>query len=339
MIFISFIVPCYYVEKYLEYCLNSILFCGLSQGEYEIICVNDGSQDATSEILHRMAVSYPQIRVIDLEHNVGFGGARNIALRLAKGKYVWFVDSDDALVSANVLTLLKKVEGNDLDVLAFNFDRLDESHQLLSECRVFPESKVMDGVSFVKNVMGEMLYQNIGYVWRFIYRLDYLKEKELFFPEGVCWEDTVFTPKSMIEAVRIMSSSLVGYQYYFHQSSVCRVMEKQYPGKLIYDYVFHAGVDLLRYARSIKDVELNQGLAEFSRKIYLKDKFVLFLLRTTKKERQLFYKEIDKNKKSVRQMGKEISGIGKFMLMPVLGPLLADGSSWIYKWKKGIRNG
>ncbi len=339
MIRLSFIVPCYNVEKYVEYCLRSILFCGLSQDEYEIICVNDDSRDTTPEILHSMAISHHNIRVIDLEHNVGFGGGRNLAIRAARGKYVWFVDSDDAVVTVNVLELLTKAEENNLDVLAFNFDKMDEKQQLLSHCRVFPESIVMDGVSFVKNIMGEKFYQNIGYVWRFIYRLDYLKEKELFFPEGTCWEDTVYTPKSMIEASRIMSSSLVGYQYYFHQSSVCRVMEKHYPGKLIYDYVFHAGIDLLCYARSIKDDELSHGLMNFTRKTYLKNKFVLFLLRTTKMERKLFYEEINKNGEVVHQTGKEITGLGKYLLIPVLGPLLVESASFLYKWKKGMKHG
>lgn len=336
MIRLSFILPCYKVELYVEHCLRSILDCGLQENEYEILCCDDGHWDSTSDIIRRYANFFPQIRIIDAS-NTSVGESRNMAIVQALGTYVWFVDSDDAVVSNNVVPLLEQAEKNDLDVLAFNFDRLNEDHKLISEARVFCNSFVLDGISFVKQVLGDMLYVNIGYVWRFLYRLDYLKEKCLIFPEGVAWEDTVYTPKSMIEAARIMSSSIIGYHYYFHQSSVCRVMERKYPGYLIYEYVFHAGADLLAYSKTIKDTQLNKGLSSFAIKTYFNNNFVLYMLRTTYKERKSFYRCIKINSDVVSKNINNIDGIGRLILQPIFGPLVADIASFLYKITHGVK--
>lgn len=334
---LSFIVPCYNVEQYVQHCLDSILSCGLISDEYEILCINDRSSDKTSEIIHRYESSYQQVRVFDLQQRTIFGGVRNIGVREAQGKYVWFVDSDDAIIPDNVKSLLERAENNELDVLAFNFDRFNEDHQLISSSLTFHNSQVTDGISFVKQVLGDMFYVNIGYVWRFLYRLDYLRDKHLTFPEGVAWEDTVYTPKSMIEAERIMSSSLIGYHYYFHQSSVCRIMERKYPGNLIYDYVFNAGADLLAYSKTITDTQLNKGLSSFAIKTYFNNNFVLYMLRTTYNERKSFYRCVNANSDKVSKCIDNIKGIGRMFMLPIFGPLFANVASFLYKITHGIK--
>lgn len=331
MLRLSFILPCYNVEQYVQYCLNSILKCDLSADEYEVICVNDCSSDKTSDIIHDFESMYQQVRVVDLQHRTILGGVRNIGLKEARGRYVWFVDSDDAVITENVKLLLEQAENNKLDVFAFNYDRLNEEHLLISESRIFSNSNVMDGVLFVKQVLGEMLYVNIGYVWRFLYRLDYLKENHLYFPEGVAWEDTVYTPKSMIEALRIQCSSLIGYHYYFHQSSVCRIMEREYPGNLIFDYVFYAGADLFAYSKTIEDVQLNKGLSSFAKNTYFKNNFVLYMLRTSLKERESFYNCVQANSDIVSMNIDKFNGIGKMFMLPVVGHLFANIASFLYK--------
>lgn len=91
---ISIIVPVYNAEKYLRQCLNSLLEQGVSQERYEIICIDDGSKDASFSIMKEYADQHQNIIVIDKE-NEGVSATRNKGLETAKGKYIWFVDADD----------------------------------------------------------------------------------------------------------------------------------------------------------------------------------------------------------------------------------------------------
>lgn len=104
---LSIIVPVYNVEKYLRDCLDSLLMQDLSENEYEIICVNDGSTDSSPAILDEYAEKHANVRVIH-KQNGGVSSARNRGLVEAIGEYVWFVDSDDCIAS-NCLKYLKSL--------------------------------------------------------------------------------------------------------------------------------------------------------------------------------------------------------------------------------------
>ena len=88
----SVIIPCWNVAPWIERCLRSV-FAALPQGG-EIIAVNDGSTDETGEILRKTAFSDDRLKVIE-EENRGVSAARNRALDVARGEFVFFVDPDD----------------------------------------------------------------------------------------------------------------------------------------------------------------------------------------------------------------------------------------------------
>jgi glycosyltransferase involved in cell wall biosynthesis len=96
---ISIIIPIYNAGKYLQACLDSVLM--QTFGDFEVICVNDGSQDNCAEILSEYAAKDKRIKVITQE-NQGVSAARNQALRRANGKYITFLDADD-MVSPHFL--------------------------------------------------------------------------------------------------------------------------------------------------------------------------------------------------------------------------------------------
>ena len=89
---ISVIVPVYNVEKYLYTCLDSIL--NQTYSNIEIICVNDGSTDKSRKILEEYRKKDSRIRIVDKE-NGGLSSARNAGMRVAKGEFYSFIDSDD----------------------------------------------------------------------------------------------------------------------------------------------------------------------------------------------------------------------------------------------------
>ena len=89
---VSIIIPVYNVEKYLQKCLESLVNQTLK--EIEIICINDGSTDKSEEILKIFAQKDDRIIVVNKE-NEGQSVARNVGIKLAKGEFLGFVDSDD----------------------------------------------------------------------------------------------------------------------------------------------------------------------------------------------------------------------------------------------------
>ena len=117
---ISVTVPVYNVEKYLARCLNSILGQTF-KGEFEIICVDDGSTDKSGEILDEFAKRYPdKIKAIH-QHNQGLSEARNTALKHVTGKYTMFVDSDDCLEKNALESLYDYAESHKADVVIFDY--------------------------------------------------------------------------------------------------------------------------------------------------------------------------------------------------------------------------
>ena len=102
---LSIIVPVYNAAPWLPRCLDSLLDQGLDASEYEIILVDDGSTDASPEILARYAADHPQIRV-HTQENGGQWTARNTGLGLARGEWISFVDADDYLVRKGLSHLL-----------------------------------------------------------------------------------------------------------------------------------------------------------------------------------------------------------------------------------------
>lgn len=133
---VSFIVPVYNMEKYVERCMGSVL--GQREQDWEVIAINDGSSDRTAVILDRYADRDSRIRVIHKE-NGGIGSAVKEGLKLAGGDYIAFVDSDD-YIEKNMLSVLKPLEGK-YDIIQFNMVEEDEEGRVLGQIS-FPAEEV-----------------------------------------------------------------------------------------------------------------------------------------------------------------------------------------------------
>ena len=117
---ISVIVPVYNSEKYLKQCLDSIV--GQTFKDIEIICVNDGSTDSSSQILAEYASKDDRFVIINQE-NGGAGKARNTGLDASRGKYLSFLDSDDFFESTMLEKAYKKIEQDNSDFVVYNSDQ------------------------------------------------------------------------------------------------------------------------------------------------------------------------------------------------------------------------
>lgn len=172
--FLSFIIPVYNTEEYLDECLQSLLNQDIPAEEYEIVCVNDGSTDGSPEILRRYEREYGNVTVIDQE-NGGVCRARNAGLQAARGEYIWYIDADD-LIRENCLAMLWQV------VKSKSPDRL-----VIDHFEYIPEAEDAD------NMRTNTSWKD-SVVWRSLFRREYLLSHDLWFhyPELTFGEDALY---------------------------------------------------------------------------------------------------------------------------------------------------
>ena len=105
--YLSIIIPIYKVEKYIRYTLDSIYNQNANEKSFEVICVNDGTPDNSMNIVEEFKILYNNLHIIN-QKNEGLSCARNAGLKIAKGDYIWFVDSDDTLEVQSISKVIRK---------------------------------------------------------------------------------------------------------------------------------------------------------------------------------------------------------------------------------------
>lgn len=202
---ISIIIPAYNVEKYLEECMDSIL--NQTYSDTEIICVDDGSQDTTLQILQQYENADKRVKIIR-QSNAGAASARNVALQEAKGEYVYFMDADDILKPEALAILYEKVKEQDLDVLYFDGETFFENAELQGKSGEYSQyyirkhdySTVVSGKDLFVQMEGNKEYR-VSPCMKII-RRQHLEEQKLFFHEGVRYEDNAFAFACILKAKR-----------------------------------------------------------------------------------------------------------------------------------------
>ena len=212
----SIVVPVYNVEQYLEQCLESLLV--QDYGDYEVICVNDGSTDHSREILAEWEARLPQMKVIDRE-NGGLSAARNTGLKATKGDYVLFVDSDD-WVEPNFLECLNSSlithhsSLTPLDMICFSCQRTD------NEATDSLHREQNSGWDYYNRHALEARVVPFVCVWQRCYRREFLMDNNLWFREGILHEDNEFTPRACLKAKSIKIIPDVLYNYRVRPNSI-----------------------------------------------------------------------------------------------------------------------
>lgn len=234
MIQISIIVPVYNVSKYLAKCLDSLICQDLKPEEYEIIVVNDGSTDNSEEISRQYEEKYSNIKVVRQE-NQGLSGARNTGIKLANGKYIQFVDSDDYLEPNVLRTLVDKIEFDNLDVLRFNYQNVNEDYKVYEPYKehkpyVDYRDEVCDGLTFLTERLGYACY-----AVQFLIKSELLKKEGNTFKSGIYFEDTEWTPRILTQAKRVTSTDLIVYNYLLRQGSITNSVSVEKKRKVLED--------------------------------------------------------------------------------------------------------
>lgn len=137
---ISFIVPCYNSAEYMEHCIDSLL---PGKDQVEIIIIDDGSKDDTGKIADKYQKKYPNIVKVRHQENGGHGEGINQGLKMAEGRFVKVVDSDDWLDEKAYKILLKRIPKIDSDVIITNYVYTytdGRENQVINFSNVFPDN-------------------------------------------------------------------------------------------------------------------------------------------------------------------------------------------------------
>lgn len=200
---VSVIVPVYNNERYVVPCIRSLIAQTLE--DIEIICINDGSTDASSEILHHFADIDPRVRVIDKE-NGGYGVGINRGLDEARGTYVTILESDDFADADMLETLVGYAEAFDLEVVRANF-YLYWSGKLKKDIPlILFEEDECDRIVDPRVRAGQHCFYVQPALWSAIYRTDFIRDNRLRLLEtpGAAYQDTAFNFKIWACARRVM---------------------------------------------------------------------------------------------------------------------------------------
>ena len=216
---ISIVIPVYETEKYVEQCLASVIDAELFK-ECEVLVIDDGSQDAGAEIAERVAGKYNNIQVYHFD-NGGLSEARNRGMELAKGKYIFFLDSDDFLKKDYLSRLYEQAEKTQSDIVFAGFSEVREDGTFIRQTKrkVLQENREMDGPGFLNLRMNYGDWHN--QVWCALYRKAFLNKHCLKFDRQIkLYEDILFTSQILLYAEHVRMIPEYGYMYRFHQNSL-----------------------------------------------------------------------------------------------------------------------
>ncbi len=212
---VSVIVPVYNTEKYLNECLESIISQSLQ--EIEVICIDDGSTDGSYSILGKFAKRNKKVNILK-QKNQGQSSARNAGLKIAKGKYICFVDSDDMLMPNALEEMFYLSESRELDMLLFDIVLWYEN-DVLRQCNnddYYVKSCQYEGVKNGRELFCEMWgnreYDDVP--WSRFVKKTLLEDNGITFYEGIIYEDNIY---SLMCHMKAKSSCYVHEKYYIHR--------------------------------------------------------------------------------------------------------------------------
>lgn len=204
---VSVIIPVYNNEKYIERCLKSTINQTLK--EIEIIVINDASTDNTKALLEKYS---DKIQVINLDSNLGPGGARNIGINAARGEYIGFVDSDDD-IKKNMYEVLYNI------CLKTKYDMVD--------CAFFNEFANQNMRTIGNNSLGVLsiekkkrLILHSGFIWSKIIKRSVITDNNIRFRENCIYEDIDFIKIVCLYCRNVGATSKILYNYRNNESSI-----------------------------------------------------------------------------------------------------------------------
>ena len=220
----SIIIPVYKVEKYLSKCLESVT--AQTYTDFEVILIDDGSPDSCPSLCDSFAKIDSRCKVIH-QLNKGLSGARNTGLKAAKGRYIYFLDSDDTIAVNLLEELLHVIKTQEVDIVGFSAVVTSFNNTCLLSTGNYT-NMVERGIEISQRRVP------LSTVPLYCYRRDFLKEKCLTFKEKIYYEDILFTALVFLENPKVYYMDLPLYFYNKREESITTSKAK---GKNYFDII------------------------------------------------------------------------------------------------------
>lgn len=231
---VSVLIPAYDVESYIRECLDSVLQQTLQ--DFEIICVDDCSNDATLQVLREYEKKDSRIRICVHEKNQGQAAGRNHALDLASGEYVYMLDADDKIVPEALAELYASCVQDDLDVIGFETENFADSSEFDANARIstitYRDTDVMDGRQALTYCMETESFSLSTPT--FMMRRAYLTDKKIRFVEGIFHEDVGYILSLLTQAERVR---FVHKVYFLRRIRAASTMTRGFTDRNIEGYI------------------------------------------------------------------------------------------------------
>lgn len=218
---LSIIVPVYNVERYIKKCIASLLVEG--ENNYEIVIVNDGTKDHSIEVV-KENFNDSRIRYIEQE-NGGLSAARNHGIAVARGEYIWCVDSDDWVESKEIPQMIALLDG-EIDILYFG------SYFSDSESTGETMQASIDNYAATGKELACTSFEHCAPYY--LMRKQMLDENNLRFTEGILHEDSLFTPIMITYCGKVLRYDNPVYHHLQRDGSITHTVS----AKRIYDMMY-----------------------------------------------------------------------------------------------------
>lgn len=227
--FLSVVIPIYNGSRFIPHLFEILKAQGAfntdSDKSIEVVFVDDGSLDDSPSLLSELSAHYPLIRC-HFQKNQGQPKARNAGLSMARGKYVYFMDQDDALVPGSLVPMCLTLDEAGGDVIRFNFQHLAESK--FDDWKTYKMGEVQvtghcNGQKFIEMTSG---FSWGTMVWTSIFNREFLVRNNVFFEPNIRYlEDNMFNWKVMLKAEHVILADNLVYFWVDNNESESRVRD------------------------------------------------------------------------------------------------------------------
>lgn len=220
-------IPVYRAVDYIEKTMRSALAQTFPSIEYLVI--DDGGSDGSIIIVERLRLNHPRgndIHILYNDRNCGVGITRNRILDEAKGRYLFFLDSDDLIEPDAIECLYKKINENQADVVFGSLDRIDLVNSTPTQHYVLPETCLLRDDEMALYAFKNYSNFQIS-ICNCLMNLDFLRSNRLRFIDAVFWEDLAFTYEMVTKVRRAVLLSKITYHYLCRPGSLSHYQDRE----------------------------------------------------------------------------------------------------------------
>lgn len=215
---VSVIVPIYNVKGFIDRGINQLQ--NQTYKDFEIVLVDDGSMDGSYEECKKWELVDNRVRVLH-QQNKGAGGARNLGIESARGKYIYFYDIDDEISPQLLEYNVKMMEKLSVDMIVFGYKSVDVTYKTEVSV-VFTECHIENNLQLRDVYVDEFVLKVNGFPWNKFYKKSFLDEHNLRFEDQRIQQDEVFNILCYQHVEKMYISSEVLYNYYVYQKGNTR---------------------------------------------------------------------------------------------------------------------